>query len=569
MLHSFKRTALTLFLLLASTTAVAAEAPLWTQFKQAKQAGTEPVLPDFSYAGYDYSETPIPDTSAWQIFRVTDFGAVASDGEYDDSAIQAAIDAEESAGQGVVLFPKGRFKVSPNEIVGENLFIRSSRIVLRGAGSGDGGTEIFMDKMKVKNGRHILEIRPNDLSETTLTEITADAQRESFEVRVADASKLSEGQRIIIRIDSVEYAKRYYGFSAANPIPTAWSDLATHGFRVRELHTIEAIDGNKIIFREPLHAPIWVSEDDSYQVKVRSYNMLNHIGIESIRFKGNWNSYPESFVHHKDDIHDYAWNAIRFDNVENSWVRDIEFKDWNQGLYMDGVAAVTIENVRFTGKKGHMSVHTRRSYGVLVKDSQDLAGHHHGVGVGYWGCGTVYLRYQMKHDQRMDSHSGSPYATLLDNISNGHFSGNGGPHDGYPHHGHHLVAWNFKVSGGPSQYDFWSTQKRNSHTFAQPYFVGLQGDSVSFTEGTYAANELPGEQVKPESLFEAQLALRLAMQDDNSEPNEENPPSGGSGSENQVPSQERSSSGGALSWWLLLILLTPYFVALLRKDNAA
>ena len=51
----------------------------WQDFEAARNAGTEPILPDFSYAGYHYSEIPIP-TPAHKVFEVGDFGAVANDG---------------------------------------------------------------------------------------------------------------------------------------------------------------------------------------------------------------------------------------------------------------------------------------------------------------------------------------------------------------------------------------------------------------------------------------------------------------------------------------------------------
>jgi len=396
--------------LLLPVNCIAVESLLWQQFKQAKKNNIEPVLPDFSYAGYDYSESEIPDISGWTKFNVTTFGAVPNDGEYDDEAIQAAIDAAESAGGGVVEFPAGRFIISPNETVGENIFINGSNIVLKGQGSQSGGTEIFMDKMKVQNGRHIFEIAPTSLSESTVTTIVEDAVRESFEITVANASNLSPGQRIIIRTDSVDFADNYY--EQEDEHTEDWSRLfSTQGFRLREIHTIASIEGNVVRLREPLHISLTINSDP---INVRTYNMLNNVGIEDILFKGNWNSFPEDFDHHKNDIHDYAWNAIRIDNLENGWIRNVEFKDWNQGIYIDGGAAITIENISFTGKKGHASVHTRRSYGVLVKDSQDLAGHHHGPGLGYSAAGTVYLRYQMVNEQRMDSHSGSPYATLFE-----------------------------------------------------------------------------------------------------------------------------------------------------------
>ena len=71
-------------LLMFTQSILATESALWTQFKQAKLSATEPTLPDFSYAGYNYSETPIPDTSSWPIFDVTNYGAVVNDGNYDD-----------------------------------------------------------------------------------------------------------------------------------------------------------------------------------------------------------------------------------------------------------------------------------------------------------------------------------------------------------------------------------------------------------------------------------------------------------------------------------------------------
>lgn len=478
----------------------AAESPLWQQFATAKLADTEPTLPDFSYAGYDYSESKIPDTSSWTVFNVTDYGAVADDSLYDDVAIQSAIDAAESAGGGVVFFPAGRFMVSPNETVGENIFIGGSNILLKGSGSDQ--TEIFADKMKVDNGRYMFEIAPEDLGETVLTRVVSSASRESYEIEVADASNLSVGQRILLRTDSAEFAESYY---APQAIASEWTRLFTDGFRLKELHTVSAIAGNIITLREPLHINLTIGSDP---IEVRSYNVLTNVGVEDILFKGNWDSYDEDFEHHKDDIHDYAWNALRLDNVANGWIRNCEFKDWNQGIYIDGAAALTLDNLLLSGKKGHASIHVRRSYGVLIKDSEDTAGHHHGPGVGYSGVGTVYLRYKMFSEQRIDSHSGSPYATLLDGVTNGQLYGSGGPHESYPHHGKYFVFWNFFLEGGTEHYDFWP-DSRNGNTFAMPYFIGLQGKSVTMTEGTYGANELAGEVAEPASLFEAQLALRL------------------------------------------------------------
>lgn len=483
--------------------ASAIESKLWQQFKYAKSVNKEAALPDFSYAGYQYSEAPIPDTSSWTVFDVTKYGAIPNDKKYDDVAIQSAINAAQKAGGGIVLFPAGRFMVSPNETVGENIFITTSNIVIKGQGSGDTGTEIFMDKMKVDNGRYIFEVKALANKRKTATTVIADALRETFKIEVKSTKKLSVGQRIVLKTDSVEMAKDYF---APLVLDKKWTRIHEKGFRLQEIHTIDKIEGNTVYLREPLHISLKVNKDP---IKVQPHTMINHVGFEDILFKGNWNNYPEDFEHHKNKTHDYAWNALRIDNLENGWIRNVQFKDWNQGVFISGSAALTLENLLFSGKKGHKSVHVRKSYGVLIKDSKDTASHHHGPGVGYWNSGAVYLRYEMVKGQYIDSHSGTPYATLFDNVINGSFHKSGGPIQSYPHHGKHMTFWNFVVSGSPKKYDFWRA-KRNGNTFAAPFFVGLQGKKVTFKKGTYSINELQGKTAEPKSLFEAQLALRLA-----------------------------------------------------------
>lgn len=505
-------------------TAQANESQLWQDFKAAKAMGTEPAIPDFSYAGYDYSQSPLPNTQNWPVFFVTDYGAKPNDEAYDDAGIQAAIDAAEANGKGVVAFPKGVFKVSPNEALSGQITVQGSNIVLKGSGASAEGTVIFMDKKKVHAKYHIIHIAPKHYTQqftkksakitaknnaTPLTHITQNARRETFNITVADASQLRVGQRIMLRTESPEFAQQYY---APLPLRPEWTRLFKTGFKLQETHAIAAINGNIVRLREPLHISLNVK---AATIAVYEHATLHNVGVEDILFKGNWNNYPEAFVHHKDKIHDYGWNALRIESVENGWVQRCEFKDWNQNIFIASSAALTLTELLFSGKKGHMAIHSRSSYGVLIKDSQDIAGHHHGPGVGYWGAGTVYLRYKMAPEQSIDSHSGSPYATLFDNVRNGHLSNNGGPLASYPHHGRGLVIWNFLLQGGPNHYDFWPKpqKRRMRHVFAMPFIAGLHGKKVSLQKGTFAANESQGKPVQPSSLFEAQLALRLAKPD--------------------------------------------------------
>ncbi len=101
------------------------------------------ILPDFSYVGYKRGEVQVPDVVLKE-FNVTKFGAVADDERSDKEAILKAIKAAAKNGGGIVYFPKGRFLINEDGDDLKSIWISASNIVLRGSGSGPGGTEIFM-----------------------------------------------------------------------------------------------------------------------------------------------------------------------------------------------------------------------------------------------------------------------------------------------------------------------------------------------------------------------------------------------------------------------------------------
>ena len=166
-------------------------------------------------------------------------------------------------------------------------------------------------------------------------------------------------------------------------------------------------------------------------------------------------------------------------------------------------------NTHFRGKKGHASVHARTGYGVLVKNCTFNNAHHHGAGTGYGAAGTVVTQCTLGKDQNFDIHSGQPYATLYDAIDGGVFYNLGGPEPGHPHHGKHLVLWNFYHRSAKEQnYNFWDMSRRRNYTIASPILVGFQSDNKVTFENA-GINVMQGQVVNPESLFEAQLLLRL------------------------------------------------------------
>lgn len=485
---------------------LAQSTPIWDQFVQAKANGTEPTLPDFSYAGYNYSESDLPDISDWPVFDVTTFDAFPDDGVYDDAQVQAAIDAAEANGRGVVFFPPGRFLFSPTSYNG-TVSINGSNIVLKGSGVGPGGTELFVDEMNVSEWK--FEFTPTgSLYGTKGTSIISEAKRETFELEVADASNLQEGQRIILRSQNAkDFSHDYFG---ERQLLDVWTQLSNNFF-LKEIHTIQSICGNKITLGEPLHITLKPGLADFY---IYTFNHLEEVGVEDIKFTGGWQNYPETFQHHKNSIHNYGWQALRMRNVFNGWVKNCVFSSWNRALAINGSAMVTLDSLLFNGKNGHFGPSTSGTYGVLIKNSEDM-GSHHGPSVAQYCTGTVYKNYQLSGDHQIDTHGSCPYANLLDNVRDGYMRNNGGAISNLPNHGRHLVFWNFRVDGGPQNYKFWDTVMISTgngrHYYADPIFVGLHGDPV--TLDSFGINESQNTPVQPASLFDSQLELRFNVPD--------------------------------------------------------
>jgi hypothetical protein len=94
---------------------------------------TSAMVQDFSFAGYHRGERMLPDV-AGPVFNVLNYGADAGGAGDSTAAIQAAIEAAEAAGGGMVWLPEGRYLLSKPENRNYAVRITRSGVVLRGAG---------------------------------------------------------------------------------------------------------------------------------------------------------------------------------------------------------------------------------------------------------------------------------------------------------------------------------------------------------------------------------------------------------------------------------------------------
>lgn len=488
---------------------------VWKDFVAATQSGAEPVLPDFSYAGYGLGETAIPETQGKR-FDVTKFDAVADDEGCDRAAIEAAIAAAEKNGGGIVFFPPGQFRVNEEKGGKSGIEIHGEHIVLQGSGSGPGGTEIFMrEYLDPVNPQQLWSVpkmfafRPADPSQinTKVTVIAEDARRETFSMVVEDASALKPGMLLELSMNNPAANSEF--LDGLEPWDI-WTTTIEKGVNVRgERHRIKQVDGNGITFEEPIHCNIRAAHEWTVSISTP----LKGWRVENIHFRGNW---KEKFVHHKDAIHDAGWSFLSFFYGESPILRNCRFSDCSDAATMSACYAGSIINCSIEGNRGHNSFASAYySSGTLIAFCADIVegGAFHGLAASSGAVGTVITRCK-NSDRGFDWHGSWPYCTLLDACSGG-LIGNGGNHKVLPNHMRHLVFWNFKQTAGETyeRYDWWEARKGKEQysgaKIVNPIIVGYHGLPTPFKPESCGLIESHGTPVGIESLYEAQLVQRL------------------------------------------------------------
>ena len=403
------------------------------------------MVPNFSYAGYHYFERPIPELTerSYSIFDVTNYGAIPNDAVSDQPAIKLAIDAAETAGGGTIFFPKGEYLVNmeTDKIDGEfkQIKIQGSNIVFKGEGtetnisfSGnivegedvpasyediDKGGSIIRQvyNLESKDGTNhgtppLFQFIPSSTSYSNITTIVEKANRETFWVTVADASQLSVGQRVTLRMSNGDFD----GFIAGLDEKGDWDD----GLDILEHHQIAEIRGNRVRFREPLH---FYKIEPKHGWDVTTYPHIEEVGVEDLTIQGSWR---RRFKHHEDPEHDGGYTPLGFENCVNSWVRRVNFINVNRGLKLRNSMAVSVYQVVLAGNRGHFFIKNEKNYGLwvgLTRDAGgsiyaniDRGGQDHGLTTMLSSSGTVYWQNDVHGDQSIDLHGACPYANLYD-----------------------------------------------------------------------------------------------------------------------------------------------------------
>lgn len=486
-----KKNKITLLLLIFAATFSEAQERFTPEILTNKKVMKENFLPDFSYAGYQFGEKEIPNKYDHTL-NVIDFGAVPNDGMDDSKAFIKALEkANELEGYVLVKFPSGTFNI--NEII----YINRSKTVVKGAGSGEGGTTFYFqrslrfvpdppehvelkeyllrfDKRQVEpkygvstlfsqyswSGGYIWVAKKGKLYKSynipeynqainTYTEAIS-GQQGQFEIEVKDASKLTIGDAYKLCWYNKEgedgsILKHIYNNQDVTIGEHHWNNPDNP--LISQMVLITEIKKNIVTIKTPLLHDV----KQEWFCSFTQWEHIEEVGIENIAFE-----YPMSplLPHHCEE----GYNGIYLTSLMNGWVRNVRFFNADNGILTDDISNVTIENVRTHGEKlAHYSVAMGEVHNVLVKKLRVENQVRHTMSFNTRSTRCVYTDCEASNTPILDQHSGLNEQNLFDNLrlyvdAPVHETGRyklfdlGGSHRWHPGHGAYSTFYNIDVN---------------------------------------------------------------------------------------------------------------------------
>lgn len=540
----------TLFLICFSTTiALSQETP---KIIGQKEVANQNFLPDFSYAGYHFGTSQLPEIKD-KIILATDFGVIANDDLDDSKALLKAFKAaNEVQGNVVLQLPAGRI------ILSDILYIERSNFVLRGAGSGKECTEIYCPRplLYLKNQESLAELReyltttdkrqvekennidlpfsqfawsggfiwtqvPNqrvkyyldkyDTPQHILANVSQGEKGENV-IYVSNVNGLKVGDVVELEMfnkdgENGEIIETLYKKSKVKIGSSNWK-LPSLPI-VRQQVEISAISKNKVT----INTPLLIDIKPNYQALLVEWNHLSEVGIEHLRI-----SFPDAprVAHHVEP----GFNGIFLTRIFNSWVRDVLINNADSGILTEEIANVTIKDIVTEGKNiAHYTVAMGGVHNVYVENLKVYNKAVHPLSFNTFSTKNVYENCEIFTDPDLDQHAGANHQNLFDNIKV-HFTPNtdntyplfagGGASYWKPSHGAYSTFWNIIAD---VQGDNFNTPIELNGMDEGPFarIIGVNGNrNFTVKYGPDAYIEFINQSMKKiPSLYEYQLRKRL------------------------------------------------------------
>ena len=540
-----------LFAALSATTSLHAQTttPAWQKFVN---NADDNVLLDFSYAGYHHgTEQPVDERDVnvlakklgYTVYNVCDHGAVPDDGMSDRKALEDIIN---KIGRGkhnakaIIYFPEGEYilhskddntiNAKTGKVTSNTLNLVMGHVIIKGAGRDK--TFLTMEDPMLPTDPNVMYSSPKMISirhnggkgDSQLAKVTGSAKKGDMSIEVADASKLKVGdwvKLILLNNDKevIEEELKPY------PVQSSMTNLINKGVNVVDRHQIKSIDGNRIVFEEPIMHAV----NPAYGWEITTYLHYEEVGVEDLTFKGKA---KKNFHHHAGWEDDGAYKPLDFMRQVNSWVRRVDYVSISECMTFSECANCFLLDSEISGNRGHSSVRMQysargfigkvwdHSNGYLnddkeFKEYKENLGQYHACGISKQSIGNVIWQCHWGDDSCFESHATQPRASLFDQCCGGFMQFRmGGDINQLPNHLDDLTMWNFNClatnPNDPVPFNWWVKNTWNGwYKTLPPTLVGFHGKNVSFKEDEMKLNENQGKEVLPGSLYEAQLTRRL------------------------------------------------------------
>ena len=460
-------------------------------------------LPDFSYAGYRRGERPLPERRP--DVSVKDFGAVG-DGKTDDTAaFKRALD---QAGGKVIAIPPGRY------VITDILDIRKSGTVLQGAGPKK--TVIYVPKPLEK-------IRSN-MGETTsgrptsnyawsggiiwargrwtgklLAKVTVPARRGQTALVVDRPDSFRVGDEVRLQLQDDADGSLTDHLYAGDPGDT--DNL--RGVQETWIARVVQVDGKarRVVLDRPLRTDVRLEWKPTLY---GAHGSAEEIGIEHLAFEFPVTPYQGHFT-------ELGNNAIALGGLRNSWVRDVEIRHADSGMFISG-ANITVTGVVWTsGRKTNSNRNSTGHHGITLGGTDQLLTDFdfrtrfiHDITMSRGSAGNV-VHNGRGEDLAFDHHKYANHANLFSNVDAGVgtniFHSGGGARLGR-HCGAWTTWWNIRTDRPVGFPAGWATDAIN--------IIGIRADSETVTDSKGRWFEvIEPDRLRPRDLYESQLKRRL------------------------------------------------------------
>jgi hypothetical protein len=454
-------------------------------------------IPDFSKVGYASGERNIPDIPVVLVIE----HVLGDNRENIQKAIDkvAALPIGKDGFRGAILLEKGTYNVNGS------INIHHSGIVIRGQGSGEGGTlirETATEKIDLFRFSGSGRIAQMEKTKTAIAESFVPVGRKYIELE--NASQFAVGDSVLLYRPATD--NWIHDLKMDQIVERAgtkqWEAAGYHLYFER---IVTGIHGNKVYLDNPVVMQMDKKYGGGYLLKYTYKGRIKNCGIENLAMESTYQSETDE---------NHGWTAINFSKVDQGWARNVVARYFGQGcVNIDGGSRnISVFDSKSLDAKSQITGGRRYSFNCngqlnLIKNCYSTEGRHDYVTGGRVLGPNVFTNCKSRNAHSdIGPHHRWSCGTLYDQIdTDGQINIQDRGHMGSGHGwaGVTQVVWNCRSP---------KTAVQSPWVSGKNYCIGLIGGKYpghfnDRPDGEWEGLNQPG--LVPESLYDAQLKTRM------------------------------------------------------------